>query len=577
MKKYISLILILLLFCGSAFAQTKSDLFGTTKIWVVTWSGAKGNGTADDTTAFTNAIIKAANNILFIPKGTYKITNDVTAGATVEVWFANGVTLNIANTKTFTVSGKLHTPWIPTITGTGTFIYSAASMPGVSTAGIIAVSNGGTGKSSWTQWGIPYADTTTSLAQITVGLTGQVLQSNGNAAQTWSTPTYPSASQTAGKILRSDGTNFAATSSTFADTYAVSNLLYASSANVIQGLATGNSGVLVTSAGGVPSIATDIPTAVTIGGQYIYRAGGTDVPTADGGTGMSTVGLVVPLTYAGTIACDMSLGTVFTTTTVHATGNATINASNGTTGQKATFLITNDATTGKTITFGTNFVANGTLVGTVNLTAVFVFQYNGTSWIEQSRAIPTIIKNNQDVSTTGTPLHAGLTLTTPLGTAYGGTPATQTIRFHAAEFIPSPDAVNNSCTVSVGYDRTDFRSFFEITSGSATQDDDMVAIAKLPMDFVSFTANAISLDIYTIDYATSVATVTVIKNDNSTDVSASSVIASANTIWQTKTVAPAITGYAAGDNVKILIHIGTGDTASDYVRIARVYYTYNTR
>lgn len=38
---------------------------------------------------------------------------------------------------------------------------------------------------------------------------------------------------------------------------------------------------------GVPSIATDLPTAVTIGSGYVYRAGGTDVAVADGGTGSS--------------------------------------------------------------------------------------------------------------------------------------------------------------------------------------------------------------------------------------------------------------------------------------------------
>lgn len=39
---------------------------------------------------------------------------------------------------------------------------------------------------------------------------------------------------------------------------------------------------------GAPEVITDIPTAVTIGAKYIYRADGTDVPIADGGTGQST-------------------------------------------------------------------------------------------------------------------------------------------------------------------------------------------------------------------------------------------------------------------------------------------------
>ena len=63
---------------------------------------------------------------------------------------------------------------------------------------------------------------------------------------------------------------------------------YWNSANTLSGV-TGTSGILTTNGSGVPSIGTDIPTAVTIGGSYIYRAGGTDIPVTDGGTGRSTL------------------------------------------------------------------------------------------------------------------------------------------------------------------------------------------------------------------------------------------------------------------------------------------------
>ncbi len=43
----------------------------------------------------------------------------------------------------------------------------------------VAVGDGGTGKSSWTQYLIPYANTTTSFNQIPIGDSGQVLTSNG--------------------------------------------------------------------------------------------------------------------------------------------------------------------------------------------------------------------------------------------------------------------------------------------------------------------------------------------------------------------------------------------------------------
>lgn len=51
--------------------------------------------------------------------------------------------------------------------------------------GTLPVPQGGTGKTSWTQWGIVYAPTTTTLANIGAGTSGQILQSNGNGAPSW--------------------------------------------------------------------------------------------------------------------------------------------------------------------------------------------------------------------------------------------------------------------------------------------------------------------------------------------------------------------------------------------------------
>lgn len=84
---------------------------------------------------------------------------------------------------------------------------------------------------------------------------------------------------------------------------------YATTGTAVSGLTTGNSSVLVTNGSGVPSLATDIPTAVTIGSAYIYRVGGTDVAVADGGTGLSsgTSGGILGFTASGTIASSSAL------------------------------------------------------------------------------------------------------------------------------------------------------------------------------------------------------------------------------------------------------------------------------
>lgn len=84
---------------------------------------------------------------------------------------------------------------------------------------------------------------------------------------------------------------------------------YASTGTAVSGLATANSSVLVTDGSGVPSLSTNLPTAVTIGGGYIYRASGTDVAVADGGTGLSsgTSGGILGFTGTGTLASSVAL------------------------------------------------------------------------------------------------------------------------------------------------------------------------------------------------------------------------------------------------------------------------------
>lgn len=84
---------------------------------------------------------------------------------------------------------------------------------------------------------------------------------------------------------------------------------YATTGTAVSGLTTANSSVLVTNGSGVPSLSTDLPTAVTIGGAYIHRVGGTDVAVADGGTGLSsgTSGGILGYTASGTLASSIAL------------------------------------------------------------------------------------------------------------------------------------------------------------------------------------------------------------------------------------------------------------------------------
>jgi hypothetical protein len=95
-----------------------------------------------------------------------------------------------------------------------------------------------------------------------IGTSGQLLSNDGVDQTLWSTATFPLTAGAAGTIIRSNGTNWVTSTSTFADTYAASSILYSNGANTVQGLATANNGVLITSGAGVPSISSTLPTAV---------------------------------------------------------------------------------------------------------------------------------------------------------------------------------------------------------------------------------------------------------------------------------------------------------------------------
>jgi len=99
----------------------------------------------------------------------------------------------------------------------------------------------------------------TKIEILAKGAERTVLQA-GASAPAWSGWKLPASAEN-NKLLVGNGTDFV-------------------------GLATANSGVLITSAGGVPSISSTLPLGVTIAGNTIYRAGVT-VPLADGGTSAS--------------------------------------------------------------------------------------------------------------------------------------------------------------------------------------------------------------------------------------------------------------------------------------------------
>ncbi len=168
---------------------------------------------------------------------------------------------------------------------------------------------------------------------------------------------------------------------------------------------------------GTTSILNIQPTTLTVGSTSTLRFGATALATigvsADTTAGVLTftapsagsfsltggavavakqlITTPTALTYASPTSVDVTLASCFTVTTVNATGSVTFNATaGGTAGQEMTILITNDATSAKTITFGTNFKSTGTLTaGAASRQTTITFKSDGTNFLETGRAVLT--------------------------------------------------------------------------------------------------------------------------------------------------------------------------------------------
>ena len=118
-------------------------------------------------------IIGGGTLTTFLPIGGGTITGDLTVEGTLTATASKASEL--ATTHTI----------ITDLASTNGAAYTGKSniTPGIT--GTLGVGHGGTGKSSWTQWGIVYASATNTLAQIGAGTSGQVLRSNGSAAPSW--------------------------------------------------------------------------------------------------------------------------------------------------------------------------------------------------------------------------------------------------------------------------------------------------------------------------------------------------------------------------------------------------------
>lgn len=225
---------------------------------------------------------------------------------------------------------------------------------------------------------------TTVNARLAVAVgDGKILQVSSGAATglAYSTPTYPSASGSAGVLLRSDGTNNVYTTSTYPNTNAISTLLYASSANVMAALATANNGLLVTSSAGVPSI---LAGPGTTGNLLLSNAAAAPsfttftYPTTVGATGS------IYISNGTNIVSSTSLWPNTAGTALH------LLLSDGTSNVYSTPAYPNaSVTSGKIIVSdGTNYIASTSIWPNTVGTALHLVLSDGTSNVYSTPAYP---------------------------------------------------------------------------------------------------------------------------------------------------------------------------------------------
>ena len=134
----------------------------------------------------------------------YVLTSDVSGNATWQsITASGGITSINGNTGSATP-----TAGVVVLTGSTTGLTFTGSGNTLTLGGTLALANGGTNANlTAALGGVPYS-TSTALALLAPGTLGQLFQSGGAGAPTWTTATYPATAGASGNALVSDGTNW---------------------------------------------------------------------------------------------------------------------------------------------------------------------------------------------------------------------------------------------------------------------------------------------------------------------------------------------------------------------------------
>jgi hypothetical protein len=259
---------------GSTGEILTSNGAGALPTWQVpAASGTVNPGTANDlayysTTGSAVSPLTSANNGTFVTGNTGVPSILAGPGTTGNIFQSNSALAPSWSTATYpsttTINQLLYSSSANTVAGLATATTAVlTTSSGVPTwASELSLALGGTNANlTASNGGIFYSTATAGAILAGTATANQILLSGASTTPSWSTATYPSVATSTGTILRADGTNWVHSTSTFADTYAASSLLYSNGSNTVTGLATATTAVLTTSAG-VPTWASELSLAL---------------------------------------------------------------------------------------------------------------------------------------------------------------------------------------------------------------------------------------------------------------------------------------------------------------------------
>lgn len=188
------------------------------------------------------------------------------------------------------------------VTSSGGGAITGTAPISVSGAGVVSI-NAPYGTLTASNGGIVYSGATNLAILSGTATARQMLQSGASGAPAWSTATWPA-------------------------TTTINRILYSSAANVVGEITTGNSSVLITSAGGVPSLSTTLP-PVTLTTPNIGVATGTSLALGGATIGANALAVTGTSLFNNgvTMGAALTYGGVTLSNAVTGTGNMVLSAS----------------------------------------------------------------------------------------------------------------------------------------------------------------------------------------------------------------------------------------------------------